>query len=276
VGGIGRDLTAIKETNRRLEALVRSKDQFVASVGHELRTPLTAVLGFAELLRDSGSEDLAPEERRQILGSIAHEASDLAGLVDDLLVAARAEIGQLNVNAAPVDLRAQTSQVLEGLGEEGQRVKVAGARSQAVADPSRVRQILRNLINNAVRHGGEHIQITVSSSDTTASVRVCDDGPGIPDAVQDQIFEPYYTTRTHDTRTGSLGLGLNVSLQLAQRMGGNLTYRYQDAESIFDLTLPLTKPDTSSSPAIDGSSTQPAQSGAYSQNPTGAIGVIDL
>lgn len=242
IGGIGRDLTPIKEANRRLQDLLRSKDQFVASVGHELRTPLTAVLGFAELLRDSSFEDLSPSEHHQLLGSIAHEASDLAGLVDDLLVAARAEVGQLNVNAVPVNLRAQTAQVLESLGEETGHVHVAGPQAQALADPARVRQILRNLINNAIRHGGDDIKIAVTADDTTARVRVCDNGPGIPESVQDQIFDPYYTTRTHDTRTGSLGLGLNVSLQLARLMGGNLAYQYRNQESMFDLTLPTTHP----------------------------------
>lgn len=211
VGGIGGDLTPIKEANRRLQELVRSKDQFVASVGHELRTPLTAVLGFAELLQDTAAEDLPPKERRELLGSIAREASDLAGLVDDLLVAARAEIGQLNANTVPVDLLAQTSQVLESLSVPVEAVEVTGSQTHALADPARVRQVLRNLINNAIHHGGNKIQISISSTETTASVRVCDNGPGIPDRIHDQIFEPYYTTRTHDTRTGSLGLGLNVS-----------------------------------------------------------------
>lgn len=240
VGGIGRDLTPIKEANRRLEELIRSKDQFVASVGHELRTPLTAVLGFAELLRDSDATDIPPRERRQLLASIAREASDLAGLVDDLLVAARAEVGQLNVIAVPVDLRAQTAQVLESLGEQAEHINVTGPQVHALADPARVRQILRNLINNAIRHGGDNTQITITSTNKTASVRVCDNGPGIPDNIQDQIFQPYYTTRTYDTRTGSLGLGLNVSQQLAELMKGNLTYQYQNQESIFDLTLPIT------------------------------------
>jgi signal transduction histidine kinase len=95
----------------KLRELTYAKDQFLASVGHELRTPLTSVLGFAELLRSES--DIPEEERNAMISSVADEASDLASIVDDLLVAARSELDLLVVSSVPVSARAQVAQVLE-------------------------------------------------------------------------------------------------------------------------------------------------------------------
>ena len=103
----------------RLESLVRSKDEFVASVSHELRTPLSAVLGFAQILRDEG-HSLTAVERLELTNTIANEANDIAGIVEDLLVAARSEIGALHVTQVPVDLRANVAQVVEVMSPTSQ------------------------------------------------------------------------------------------------------------------------------------------------------------
>ncbi|HLF42569.1 MAG TPA: GAF domain-containing protein [Acidimicrobiia bacterium] len=219
----------------QLRDSLRSKEQLIASISHEMRTPLTAVVGFAQLLQmaDSG---LSAEERSELIRSIALEGLDLTNIVDDLLTAAKAEAGTLTVVKVPVDLRANAAQVLETLSEP-QRIELSGSTVRVVGDPGRVRQILRNLISNALRYGGEDIRVSVID-DPSPRVQVRDNGRGIPLDEQERIFDPY--ERAHDAPglTASMGLGLTISRSLARLMGGDLTYRYEGGESIFELLLP--------------------------------------
>ncbi len=244
------DLTDLRDSHRRLEELIRSKDELVASVSHELRTPLTAVLGFAEILYDDKS-DLTTAERHEMVSSIARQAFDLSEIVEDLLLAARVELGELTVARVPTDLIAQISQVIESFDPNSTvGVSVSGDSVKAEADPTRVRQILRNLLSNAARYGGPDIQIAVTRTDETARVLVTDDGPGLRDEDQGLIFEAYY--RAHDAAStpGSVGIGLTISRDLARLMNGDLTYRYEDGRSIFELTLPALPSETKASDAI--------------------------
>ncbi len=224
----------------QLRALTRSKDQFLASVSHELRTPLTGVLGFAELLRDV-PEELSEDERRSMISSVAEEASDLAAIIDDLLVAARSELDLLAITRVPVSLRAQVAQVLETTDVSVRsRVDMVGdPRQTAIADPGRVRQIIRNLVTNAVRYGGDRLEIRFGVGDGMVSVDVADDGPGLEREDWERIFEPYY--RAHqgaETQPAAIGIGLSVARHLARLMEGDLTYRREGAWSVFRLSLP--------------------------------------
>jgi len=227
-----------QEAERQLRETLRSKDEFVATIAHELRTPLTAVVGFAQVLKEEGS-NLPPAERAEMIRMIADEGIDLTNIVDDLLVAAKAEAGTLTVANVRVDLRAQTAQVLEGFGHEAVgNIVFTGSSAHTSGDPARVRQILRNLVSNALRYGGDRIRVSVSSDDSTAQVMVADNGTGVSPQDREHIFEPY--RRAHDAPglTASVGLGLTISRQLARLMDGNLTYRREAGESIFALTLP--------------------------------------
>ncbi|HUP15769.1 MAG TPA: GAF domain-containing protein [Acidimicrobiia bacterium] len=214
---------------------LRSKEQLVATISHEMRTPLTAVVGFAELLQfpESGLSD---DERIEMIRSIADEGRDLTNIVDDLMTAAKAEAGTLTVVRVPVDLRALASQVLETM-RKGQPVEITGDSLRGSGDPSRVRQILRNLISNAVRYGGEDIRICIFDSPTPRA-EVRDNGDGIPAEERERVFDAYQ--RAHDAPglTASMGLGLTISRSLARLMGGDLSYRYEGGESVFELQLP--------------------------------------
>jgi signal transduction histidine kinase len=223
----------------RLELLVRSKDKFVASVSHELRTPIAAVLGFAELLRDDTS-GLSEAERIELTSTIAREAYDLAGIVEDLLVAARAEIETINVSRVPVDLRANAAQVLEVLPEAHKtRVRFGSERRiRALADPVRVRQVVRNLVSNALRYGGNDIRVDFQLVGQQAVLTVSDNGPGIPESERERIFLPYQVAHSPGSQPSSVGLGLTVSRQLAGLMGGSLTYRHEAGSSVFEIRLP--------------------------------------
>lgn len=221
-----------------LEELVRSKDEFLATVSHELRTPLTAVVGFGEILRDAG-DNFSQEEHAEFLERVVQQGTDLTNIVNDLLVAAKADIGKLHVAVVPINLRAQASQVFEAFDDDQvANVDLEGEAVYAIGDPDRVRQIIRNFISNALRYGGDTILVTIQSEEETAKVIVCDNGDPIPEDDRERIFEPYQRAHNAVGVTGSLGLGLAISRQLAQMMGGDVTYRYEGGESIFELALP--------------------------------------
>jgi signal transduction histidine kinase len=221
-----------------LEQMVQSKGELVASISHELRTPLTAVVGFAQLLQEESS-GLSSAKRAEMIQTIVDEGMDLTNIVEDLLAAAKVEAGTLTVVNVSVDLRAQAAQVLETSSQDGAHdIRLNGHTVRAKGDPARVRQILRNLISNALRYGGARIQVEVSGTEATARVLVTDDGPGVPPEDIERIFERYQRAHNTPGMTSSLGLGLTISRQLAHLMDGELTYRYEDGKSIFELLLP--------------------------------------
>lgn len=226
-----------REAQERLEWLVRSKDKFIASVSHELRTPLTAVVGFAQELRHSRSR-LSPADIDDLLALVADESQEVAYIVEDLLVAARSEIGGVVVVSQPVNLSDELASTLKGFRLPSGRTIDREGEANAWADPGRVRQILRNLVTNAVRYGGERIWIRMAEQGGMAIVEVADDGPGIPAESEQRIFEPYYRAHEASGQPASVGLGLHVSRELARLMGGDVTHRRVDGHTTFQLVLP--------------------------------------
>jgi signal transduction histidine kinase len=235
---------AARHDFEQLRELTQAKDQFLASVGHELRTPLTSVLGFAELLR-ADHPDLSEEERMSMIASVADEATDLAAIVDDLLVAARSELDLLVVTEVPVSARAQVAQVLEASGGDAiDVIEVLGEPGnpyRALGDPSRVRQILRNLITNACRYGGGTIEVRLTTDDKWVHVAVADNGAGVPEDDVDHIFDPYYRAHSNESQPAALGIGLSVARQLSRLMNGDLTYRRENDWTVFELELPVAR-----------------------------------
>ena len=229
-------VTALKE---QLEGMVRSKDQFVASVSHELRTPLTAVVGFAEQL-DENLEIFEHSDLKEFIGLIAHESSTLSHIIEDLLVAARADIGTLAVHPESIDV---IHAVEDSIGPRPSSAKsspiaISGETARAWADPLRFRQVVRNLITNARRYGGGYIGVDVAERGNVIVITVSDNGPGVPEGREQAIFEPYERGHEESTQPGSVGLGLAVSRQLARMMGGDLTYRRRNSTTQFQFTVP--------------------------------------
>lgn len=233
------DMSDLIAAEQQLIDLLASKDQLIASVSHELRTPLTAVLGYAEVLKE-GIDSLPRAERDDMLRSIADQGADLANIVEDLLVAARADINTLNVSLAPVEIGDEVNQVIAAVGRHADvsNVAVTGGGATAVCDAARVRQIIRNLVTNALRYGGDDVEVRLGGEDGIISLVVADNGAGVPEDERGQIFEAYH--RSHDQKglTASVGLGLTVARTLSRLMGGDLTYRYDGGWSEFRLTLP--------------------------------------
>ncbi len=233
------DITERKQAEERMTELIRSKDEFLAAVSHELRTPLTTVYGAAESLQEQWG-DLEDAVKRELIDLIAVESRDLAHLIEDLLVAARADIGTIVVRRMPIEIGAEVEMVLEAIAlERGVVIDSSRVDGWANADPLRFRQIVRNLVVNAIRYGGDLLRIESKTTLAGAFLYLWDNGEGIPEDRREAVFEPYKRAHNAAGLPGSVGLGLSISRQLAQLMGGDLTYEYQSGWSVFTLRLPL-------------------------------------
>ncbi len=228
----------LKQKQDEVQAVMQNRDAFIASVSHEIRTPLTAVIGYVDLLSDP-SANFNETERRDLMATIGRQAGDVSHLIDDLLVAAKAESGTLRFQSVNVNLAAQTAQVLEGLDPDSvESVRVDREPCHAKGDPSRVRQVIRNLITNAFRYGGPQISVASQRLGDRCLIEVSDDGSGIPEGEVDHVFEPFNQASHGTVVPGSVGLGLPISRLLAEGMGGSLTYERRNGESVFRLELP--------------------------------------
>ena len=174
------------------------------------------------------------------MGIIARGAADLATLVEDLLLAAQIEVGN-GVRSTPVDfeLAEEVERAVEECVSSGDLAGLPGLTLHSVmchADPLRVRQIVRNLVINAGRYGGSSVEVVVAA-EPVPLVRIMDDCPGIPATEWERIFSPYEQIHGTDATRGALGLGLTISRQLAEVMGGTLSYEYTNGRSTFTLSL---------------------------------------
>ena len=224
----------------QLEDHIRSKDKFLGAVSHELRTPLTSVLGFVAVLRDQG-RTLTEEEGAEFLALIGEQGQDMADIVNDLLVAASGDPAGLVVDSSPIDIAVDIRKLLDHIPEVSPRVELSGGPAKAFADPVRVRQIVRNLLTNAGRYGGGDVEIGITGGSDSIVVEVRDNGQGLPEDEWETVFDPYVRSHHREGQPASVGLGLTVSRMLARRMDGDLSYRYEDEHSVFELVLPAAK-----------------------------------
>ncbi|HSM44050.1 MAG TPA: ATP-binding protein, partial [Acidimicrobiia bacterium] len=163
----------------------------------------------------------------------------------DLLVAAKSDLGRLEVSSVSVDLKAQAAQAIE-TADSGQSriVGLPEVAAKCIGDPARVRQIIRNLLSNAIKYGGPERVIETAVRDGFGVLEVRDNGAGVPEECRERIFNAYDRGDAPTASTNSLGLGLHISRGLADRMGGALTYRYENGQSIFELRMPLAPVET--------------------------------
>ena len=230
-----------QDDQRRLKDSSDSKDRLLASVSHEIRTPLTAIVGLSEEIVSSRTS-LGGEELDELNGIIAVQSRELAELVEDLLVASRAESGNLTIKPDYIDLRLEVDSVVRGVNESHPNDKVIRVRGDDVtawADPLRCRQVIRNLLTNAIKYGGDRIAVVIREWDGYAEIMVADDGTGVTEHEEELIFERYYRSQGSPTQPGSVGIGLAVSRQLAEMMGGDLRYVGEAGEPRFEFVLPL-------------------------------------
>jgi PAS domain S-box-containing protein len=217
-----RDLTE----ERAIEQL---KSDFVSTVSHELRTPLAAIYGAALTLQ---RDDVRLEEsqRTGLLDVIASEADRLARIVNDILWASRLDSGQMGVTIESCDATKLARQVVDALGHHAPssvalRIDAPDDLPPVAADPDKLRQVLTNLVDNAVKYSpdGGTVTVTVTTSGNRIRFRVDDEGLGVPPAEQARIFEKFFRLDPQLTRgVGGTGLGLYICRELVQRMHGRI------------------------------------------------------
>lgn len=219
-----------------MEKLLKAKDQFVAAVSHELRTPLTAVLGFAEMMY-GGAFEGDVEGAEEVTKLIFSQAQEVNHIIDDLIVGARSDIGTIRTNQSMFDLADEVHAVVDPLAEAMEKdLRIDVDSAFVFADPLRVRQVLRNLLTNSNRYGGPIVRVGLELQEDLVVLLFSDNGEGVPLSQREAIFEPFQSTGGADAPT-AMGLGLTVSRQLAQLMGGDLSYDYVDGWSEFRLSL---------------------------------------
>ncbi|HET7120647.1 MAG TPA: HAMP domain-containing sensor histidine kinase [Solirubrobacterales bacterium] len=227
------------EMQRRLAELDSARKRFIANASHELRTPIFSLGGFVELLEE---EDPSPEEREEFVRTMRQQIERLTKLTTDLLDLSQLDAGAVVMHASTVDLTALAREVSREFGpradRRGSRLQLRTPTQPAISrgDPDRVRQIIRILLDNALTHTPEGTEVTVTTyaANGRAELTVSDGGPGIPQRVQQRIFERFYTA---DSAGGS-GLGLAIATELAQRMDGRIRISSSRRFTAFTLDLP--------------------------------------
>ena len=229
-----------------MQRLYDEKDRFLAAVSHEIRTPLTAVAGLAHELAERPN-DFAREEFETLLGTVAEQSDEVGAIVEDLLVAARSDIDSVTVHHGVIDVTHEVGLAIES---SGVNATVSTANPPAAwADAQRVRQVLRNLLTNAGRYGGDEIEVRFDADEATVSIIVADSGDPIPAEQQQRIFDPYTSAHTSQEQLGSIGLGLFISRKLASIMQGRLEYQHDGRWSIFTFTIPRSIPVSPRTPS---------------------------
>ncbi|MGB7859358.1 MAG: PAS domain-containing sensor histidine kinase [Acidimicrobiia bacterium] len=217
-------------------SMKKAKDEFLATVSHELRNPIAVILGMGEELANN-YDTFSDEDRRDMAHLIARQADDASWLIEDLLVAYRDDVSRVPITVQEFDLVKAAERVLEVV-DYPVSIEVRGADARVDADPRRVRQIVRNLVSNALRYGGEQVVVRIEPVGDRVELRVCDNGDQIDPAEVDRIFKPFETGTHLSQHPRSVGLGLSVARKLARLMEGDLTYRHTEGMSCFVLSLP--------------------------------------
>ena len=238
-GQLGQLARTFNEMQRRLAELDTARKQFIANASHELRTPIFSLGGFIELLEE---DEPSPEERDEFIRTMRQQVERLTKLTADLLNLSQLDAGGIVMEIRDLDLCSLSREVAR---EFGPRADLRGSRLEvrvpdrpvfASADPERVRQILRILLDNALTHTPEGTSVTVTtySVNRRAELTVSDDGSGIPQRLQGRLFERFYTA----TASGGSGLGLAIARELAQRMDGRIAIASSKRFTAFTLDLP--------------------------------------
>jgi PAS domain S-box-containing protein len=235
------------ESLARADDANRAKTQFLAAMSHELRTPLNAIGGYTDLLTMGLSGPVTPQQMEQ-LGRIRRSQEHLLGIINDILNFSRLDAGQVTYNIAPVKIsdvvEAVTQMIMPQMRTKGLQLDDSACRTSAIAlaDRSKVDQVVLNLVSNAVKFtpSGGKITMSCETRGKRVLLTVLDTGSGIPEDKLDAIFEPFVQVgRTLTNRGEGAGLGLAISRDLARGMGGDITVDSREGVgSEFKLILP--------------------------------------
>ena len=236
----------IKRTNEELMAALKVKTEFLSMVSHELRAPLVPILGYADLLHDGQLGDL-PQEALAPVSAIKERAEDLITLIEDLLILSRMERDKLSLKLEPVEVHQHIHETIADYvaNDYGKPINIecTGDPISVFADHTRFHQVLRNLIDNAIKYSDDSVEIRLctSSEDNMGLICVSDNGIGISPDQLPRIFERFYQVEEIDTRAHEgTGLGLSITKELLELMDGSITVESEPGKgSKFCIVLPL-------------------------------------
>ena len=242
----------LRAANEQLKSLDRLKDDFMSSVTHELRTPLTSIRALAELMLDDATtgDGMGAEQRQHFLSIIVAEAERLTRLVNQVLDMAKIESGHADWHSSELDLaalvRSSAQTVCELLRERGARLELELPEQpvMVLADADRLTQVMLNLLSNAAKFvpaGQGLIQVKLMRSGARVQVEVQDNGPGVPPAQQELVFEKFRQGGDSSNRPQGTGLGLPISRRIVEHFGGAMWLRSETGQgACFGFWLPAT------------------------------------
>jgi two-component system, OmpR family, phosphate regulon sensor histidine kinase PhoR len=238
-----RDITAVQELDRK-------KDEFLSVASHELRTPLTTIKGYTQLLVQSVDE-LSSEERQTFLGSVVSEIDRMMGLITELLDVSRIDTKRFELFPQPVEwlgfLRHQATAFR--VQNPNREIRFSGPLDETIVivDPNRMRQVVGNLLSNALKYSpeGTPIDIVVREKDGRVTTSIIDHGIGIPPDELPHLFERFHRARNVSSRYyGGLGLGLYITRAIVEAHGGTISVTSEEgAGSTFTMDLPKRPPN---------------------------------
>ena len=221
----------------RIEALVRSHQSLLANASHELRSPLARMRMAVSML-----DDAQPAQRESLKREIDRNVGELDALVEEVLLASRLDALRDLEHRDEIDLLGLVTEEAARVGATVVGPGGGGApldRTPAVGDERLLRRAVRNLLENAQRYGGGQVEVALGRESGGVVVRVCDRGPGVPEALRERIFEPFYRLPGHAETAGGVGLGLSLVKQIAERHGGQVRCEAREGGgSCFELRLP--------------------------------------
>lgn len=213
----------------RIQNLVEAQKQTLAAASHELRTPLARIRMAFELLEQPDTDNASRQQLRQ---RVERDIADLDELIEELLLVSR-------LDRAPTTSATDEIDLLGLAAEEAARIDAtaSGAPCEIRGDKRLIRRAIRNLLENANRHGeGESVEIEVRPTPDGAKLLVSDRGPGVPEAERERVFEPFFHAEASDDGAG-VGLGLYLVRQIARAHGGDAVCRETDRGALFEITL---------------------------------------
>lgn len=239
---LGQLTRAFNEMQGKLERVDRARREFIQNASHELRTPIFSLGGFLELLQD---DELDTRAREEFLQAIAEQVARLQKLATDLLDLSRLDAGELDLTTEHVDVAELAGSVARefapALDAHGSKLvlEIEGDQVEAVCDPDRVAQIMRILLDNALRHTppGTDVEISATRENGQVRIAVTDTGPGLEENTRQHAFERFFTA---NGASGS-GLGLAIAKELAERMDGGITLSSRPGRTVFSLELPVSE-----------------------------------
>ncbi|HLN00554.1 MAG TPA: ATP-binding protein [Bryobacteraceae bacterium] len=239
---------ALRRSKEEAEKANRAKSEFLSRMSHELRTPLNAILGFAQLLEMSALD----RDKREAVAQILKAGQHLLGLINEVLEISRIEAGRLSLSPEPVLISSAIQETLDLLTPMAVRRNIllcdeggTERRRYVMADQQRLKQVLLNLISNAIKYNGDDGTVTIASEEIDGSrlkIKVRDTGPGIKPESLSKLFTPFERLGAEQTGVEGTGLGLALSKRLLEMMGGSIGVENNpDRGATFWMELPLVK-----------------------------------